>query len=101
MMSHGLMSIAAGSSAPAKGAPISDLLWASLVATVLTGALLWVAIAHRDGRIHWLGRLAAFSERVSGVPGWAALPAAITGVSLLVAAFGFYWDVAKHIDTGR
>jgi hypothetical protein len=101
MMSHSLMSVAAGSSAPAKGAPVSDLLWASLVATVLSGAVLWVAIAHRDGRIQWLRRLAAVSERVSGVPGWAALPAAITGISLLVAAFGFYWDVAKHIDTGR
>jgi hypothetical protein len=94
------MSVAAGAP-PAKGAPVSDLLWASLVATVLSGVVLWVAIAHRDGRIQWLRRLAAFSERASGLPGWAALPAAIVGISLLTAAFGFYWDVAKHIDTGR
>src|SRR5437667_1568878 len=99
MMSHSLMSAAAAP--PAKGAPVSDLLWASLVAAVLTAAVLWVATAHRDGRIQWLRRLVAFSERVSGLPDWAALPAAITGGSLLVAAFGFYWDVAKHIDTGR
>ena len=86
---------------PAKGAPISDLLWASLVATVLTGGVLWVATAHRGGRIRWLGRLAAFAERESGLPAWAALPSAIVGGSLLIAVFGFYWDVAKHIDTGR
>jgi len=36
-----------------------------------------------------------------GLPGWAALPAAIAGASLLVAVTGFYWDVATHIDDGR
>src|ERR671930_1064575 len=86
---------------PAKGAPIGDVIWGTAVAMALTAAVLWVAMAHRAGRISWLGRLAGFTERVSGLPGWAALPTAITGGSLLVAVFGFYWDVAKHIDTGR
>jgi hypothetical protein len=100
MMSHSFVSLAAA--APAKGAPISDLLWASLVATVLSAGVLWVAIGHRSGRIRWLGRLAELSERKSGgLPGWAALPTAVVGASLLVAVLGFYWDVAKHIDTGR
>jgi hypothetical protein len=80
---------------------VHDLLIGSVVATILTAAVLWVGMAHRAGRITWLARLAAFSERVSGLPGWTALPSAITGGSLIVAAFGFYWDVAKHIDTGR
>src|SRR5262245_41633695 len=97
MMSHTLMSAAP----PAKGAPVSDLLWASLVATVLGAGVLWVAVSHRNGRIRWLGRLAAFAERESGLPGWAALPSLVVGASLLIAVFGFYWDVAKHIDTGR
>ena len=26
---------------------------------------------------------------------------AVTSASLIVAAFGFYWDVAVHIDRGR
>ena len=45
--------------------------------------------------------LGARAERVSGLPGGAALPVAVTGVSLLVAMFGFYWDVSLHIDRGR
>src|SRR5256885_6127614 len=91
MMSHSLMSLAAAP--PAKGAPVTDLLWASLVATVLAGGVLWVATAHRSGRIRWLGRLAAFAERESGLPGWAALPSAIVGGPVLLAVLGFYWDV--------
>ena len=35
------------------------------------------------------------------MPPWCALPAAITTGALLVAALGFYWDVATHIDDGR
>ncbi len=49
-------------------------------------------------------RLAAIGhglERVTGVPGWAA-GAVGTGLGgLTVAAIGFYWDVAWHIDLGR
>ena len=88
-------------SEPAKGASVHDLLIGAAIGGLLTVAVLWVASAHRAGRIRWLGRLAAFSERVSGLPGWCALPSAIVGGSLCIAVFGFYWDVAKHIDTGR
>src|SRR3954463_6210641 len=88
-------------SEPAKGASIHDLLIGGAIGAALTIAVLWVASAHRAGRIRWLGRTAAFSERVSGLPGWCALPSAIVGGSLCIAVFGFYWDVAKHIDTGR
>jgi hypothetical protein len=96
-----LVTAAAASSEPAKGAPIGDVIWGTAVATAATALVIWIASAHRAGRIAWLGRLAGFSSRVSGLPPWTALPAAITGSSLLLAGFGFYWDVAKHIDTGR
>ncbi len=96
-----LTTMAAGGSEPARGAPIGDVLWGTGVATAVTALVIWVAMAHRAGRISWLGRVAGYSERVSGLPGWAALPAGITGGSLMIAVFGFYWDVAKHIDTGR
>ncbi|HXD57839.1 MAG TPA: hypothetical protein VN606_07970 [Thermoleophilaceae bacterium] len=92
---------AANGSEPARGAQMGDILWGTGAATAATAFVIWTAMAHRAGRISWLGRLAGFAERVSGLPGWAALPSAITGGSLLVAVFGFYWDVAKHIDTGR
>src|SRR4051795_7252269 len=92
---------AADGSEPARGAQLTDILWGTGAAMAATGFVIWVAMAHRAGRISWLGRLAGYSERVSGLPGWAALPSAVTGASLMVAVFGFYWDVAKHIDTGR
>ena len=91
----------AAGGAPARGAPIQDVIAGTLAATVATAAVVWISMAHRSGRIRWLSRLAGFSERVSGLPGWAALPAAVTGGALVIAVFGYYWDVAKHIDTGR
>src|SRR6202140_5209359 len=91
----------ASSAPPARGAPISDILWASAVATLLSAVVLWVAAAHRAGRIAWLGRAAERAQRVTGLPGWAALPLLVTGAAQLISVFGFYWDVAKHIDTGR
>jgi hypothetical protein len=84
------------------GAPIEDLIPATIVAIVVTVALALFARLHLSGRTRVLTRLADFSERVSGgLPGWAALPTAVAGGSLLVAVFGFYWDVATHIDNGR
>src|SRR5881227_2552089 len=97
---HTLLTLAA-SSEPAKGAPIGDVIWGTAAATAATALVIWVAMAHRAGRISWLQRVADLTGRVSGLPPWTALPGAITGMSLIIAGFGFYWDVAKHIDTGR
>lgn len=86
---------------PAGGAALHEILWASAVALVLFATLGWFGAAHRAGRTRILTRLGAFSERVSGLPSWAALPVAIASGALLLAVFGFYWDVATHIDNGR
>ena len=86
---------------PAGGAAAQELIVATIVGGVLGAALFVLGAAHRRGRIQSLTRLGAFSERVSGLPAWASLPMAITGGSLLLAVFGFYWDVATHIDSGR
>ena len=91
----------AADSQPAKGASVTDLAWGAGVGGLLTALLLVVGIRHRAGKTRLLTRLADFAERVSGLPGWCALPSAIAGGSALIAVFGFYWDVAKHIDTGR
>lgn len=86
---------------PAGGAAIDQVVIATAAAMLLTGALLYFGLGHRSGKVPWLGRLAAFSERVSGLPGWAALPAGIAAGALLLAFLGFLWDVSIHIDTGR
>jgi hypothetical protein len=86
---------------PAGGAPVQDLVPAAIVAGVLTAAALVLGAGHRSGRVTLLTRLAGLSERVMPVPGWAALSVLVTLGSLGIAAFGFFWDVATHIDDGR
>ena len=86
---------------PARGTPLADLVPATAVALVLVAVVVLAAIAHRRGRWAGLRRLDARAQRWSGLPGWAAGPIGLGTVSLLVAAFGFYWDVSWHIDRGR
>jgi hypothetical protein len=88
-------------SEPAGGAALGEVAAATGGAVVFTTALLVLGLGHRSGRVKLLGRWAAFSERVSGLPGWAALPSGIASVSLIVAVFGMYWDISLHIDVGR
>ncbi len=86
---------------PAGGAAIGEIVLATTGAVVLTVALLVLGWGHRSGKFQLLTRAAAMSERVTGLPGWTALPAGIATVSLLVAVFGMYWDIALHIAVGR
>jgi hypothetical protein len=86
---------------PAGGAAFTEVVIATGGAVAATTALLILGIGHRNGRIDLLARLAALAERVTGLPGWAALPAAISAASLLTAVFGMYWDISLHIDVGR
>jgi hypothetical protein len=86
---------------PAGGAAIGEVIIATSGAMLLTIALLILGMGHRSGRVPLLGRAAAYSERVTGMPGWSALPAGIATVSLITAVFGMYWDIALHIAVGR
>ena len=86
---------------PAGGAALDQVILATAGAVLLTAALLYLGLGHRSGRVPYLGRLAAFSERVSGLPGWVALPSAVAAGALLMAFLGFLWDVSIHIDQGR
>jgi len=92
---------AAPSSPPAGGAALDQILIANVMAAVASGLLAWLVLGHRSGRLPYLGRAAAQAERLSGLPGWAALPSAISAISLFVALLGMYWDIALHIDVGR
>jgi hypothetical protein len=91
----------AASAPPAGGAAIGQVIGATLGGLLATAVLLWIITAHRSGRIAWVGKLAGFSERVNGLPGWASLPSGLIGGSLLIAVFGMYWDISIHIDKGR
>ena len=88
-------------SEPAGGAATGEIVIATAGAMVFTVALLALGLGHRSGRVALLGRWAAFSERVSGLPGWAAFPSGVATVSLITAVFGMYWDISLHIDVGR
>ena len=101
----GFALVAAGpahaASEPAGGAATAEIVIATLGATVGTALLLALGIGHRSGRVKVLGRVAAWTEHKTGLPGWAALPSAISSVALLVALLGMYWDISLHIDNGR
>jgi hypothetical protein len=93
--------LAASGPEPAGGAAIGQILIANALAIAASGALAWLVLGHRSGRVPYLGRAAAATERASGLPGWAALPSATASASLLVALLGMYWDISLHIDVGR
>src|SRR3954447_25453925 len=86
---------------PAGGAEIAQIVIATVAATIVTSALLFLGFGHRSGRTQILQRLADHGERASGLPGWVAFPSAVATVSLLTAVFGMYWDISIHIDNGR
>src|SRR3954469_23509740 len=91
----------AAASEPAGGAAIGQVILATSIAAVPTAGLLWLVTTYRQRRGTPLEKVADFSERVSGLPSWAALPAGVAGGSLLIALLGMYWDISLHIDNGR
>jgi hypothetical protein len=93
--------VSGNQSNPAGGAAIGEVILATAMATVVTVIALLIVIGHRTGRIDHVRRLGAYSERVTGIAGWASLPLAFVGGSLIVAVLGMYWDISLHIDNGR
>src|SRR3954453_16050820 len=88
-------------SEPAGGAALDQVAIATAMASVATAVLLMGIFGYRNGKGQALRRLAGFSERVAGIPAWAALPAGVGGGSLMIALLGMYWDISLHIDQGR
>lgn len=88
--------------APAAGAPLDQVVIASVAASVVLAELLGIGLARRAGRdVGLAGAERLASRAFGGVPGWAALPVAVATFSLLSAVLGLYWDVSTHIDDGR
>ena len=92
---------AAAENASAGGAATTELIAMTIGLTIAFGALLAIGESYRRARRGPLAFFAPFSERVSGLPAWAAIPLAVTGVSLVGALFGYMWDVSIHIADGR
>src|SRR3712207_5596336 len=88
-------------SEPAGGAEITQVIIATGGASLGMLLLVTLCMAYRSGRGTFLARAGAISERVSGLPAWAALPSGIAALSLQVALLGMYWDIALHVDDGR
>ena len=86
---------------PAGGATTGQIALATGGGLLLTAGLLVTGVAHRRGRIGFLGRAGQRASRLLGLPGWAALPAVVATASLLLALVGMYWDIALHIGEGR
>ena len=93
--------IAQATDAPAGGAETSEAIIVTIGALVATVLFLTPIFLYKRGKFPLLGKAAALSERVTGLPAWAALPGAFLGMVLLIAVFGMYWDISLHIDDGR
>jgi len=86
---------------PAGGAALDQVAIATAAAGFVTAVLLWLGMGHRSGKVALLGRIGRYSERVSGLPAWAAIPSGMIVVSLITALFGMLWDISLHIAEGR
>jgi hypothetical protein len=96
-----LLTLAASEPPPAGGGETLEVVLGTIGFAIATALMLFVIAGHRSGRLKAVDRLVAYSERASGLPGWAALPLAVAGGSLLIAVFGMYWDISIHLDEGR
>jgi hypothetical protein len=90
-----------GAAAPAGGGALTQVVAGTIGGALILAGMLFVVVGHRRGTVDLAGRLAAVAERRTGLPGWASLPLAVLGGSLIIAVFGMYWDIATHLDAGR
>ncbi len=91
----------AAASPSAGGAATRDVVIATFFMAVPTSLLVMLMFRYRNGGAEWVGRASTWAGNQVRLPGWAAVPSGFVVVSLLMAVFGFYWDVAYHINNGR
>ena len=85
----------------AGGAQVDQLVALGAVYFGGTGAVIWLAHAHRAGRTQVLAKAGAVAAWALRAPAWAALPVVIATVGLLAAMWGGLWDIGYHVDNGR
>jgi hypothetical protein len=83
----------------AGGGDLGEILVATAASFAAVALVAVIGILHR--RRGLLAPLVRQVEDRTGLPAWTVLPVGIVGVSLLVAVWGYYWDVSWHIDRGR
>ncbi|WP_029109067.1 hypothetical protein [Mycobacterium sp. URHD0025] len=83
------------------GAALDQVIGMSVVAIIVTVALLWIGYLHRNRRITWLNDFAEFLGRKFHRPPWVALQVFLFTATIICALFGFIWDVSLHIGKGR
>lgn len=86
---------------PARGVDLAQVLPVTAVLAALGAATIALCVLYRRGHLPAVERFLARMEARTGLPAWSTVPAAVSGLSLMTAGFGFYWDVAVHIDNGR
>ncbi len=91
----------AAADTPSAGAPLQQILIASIFAGLTTAVLLTLILRHRSGRSTLLTRAGELSGRALGMEPWAALPFLVGTLALGAGAFGVFWDISLHIDVGR
>jgi hypothetical protein len=87
--------------APAGGAPLLQVVLATVASLLAFVPLTVVVLLERSGRPTLAGRLADFAGSLLGMPRWLALPMLLQVASLASAGLGVYWDVPWHADLGR
>ncbi|MBV8194563.1 MAG: hypothetical protein JOY80_03455, partial [Candidatus Dormibacteraeota bacterium] len=88
----------------ASHATAGEWIWCAallLVPLVVVAAVFFTGAASRRGVIGLIERPAAGLEAATGRPAWSSAGVEIGVWALIVAATGFFWDVAWHIDLGR
>jgi hypothetical protein len=85
--------------APAGGTELAEVLAAAGVGAIAVVLVVAIGVAHR--RRGLLNPLVRLAEKRTGLPAWSTIPVGIAGASLLLAVWGYYWDVSWHIDRGR
>nr|WP_234816851.1 MULTISPECIES: hypothetical protein [Mycolicibacterium] len=95
------VSVSAAAGTEGGGAALDQVIGMSVVAMVVTVALLWIGYLHRQRRITWLNNFAERLGRKFHRPPWVALQVFLFTATIICALFGFIWDVSLHIGKGR